>query len=112
VICTETYLRRFEGGDKSGQGLGVRWEGAIVTQELYEAEASNSKFIPVCFLPKTPSTFRDPCSASHVICSVGSWRPNQSLSMPWCPHAALNRAGQDSVDLVDIDIHGYHRISM
>jgi hypothetical protein len=48
VICTETYLRRFEGTDKPGRGLGAKWEGAIVTQELYETDASNSKFIPVC----------------------------------------------------------------
>lgn len=48
VICTETYLSRFEGTDKPGQGLGAKWEGAIVTQELYETEGSNSKFIPVC----------------------------------------------------------------
>jgi hypothetical protein len=49
VICTETYRRRFEGTDGTGQGLGAKWEGAIVTQELYQAEAKNLKFIPVLF---------------------------------------------------------------
>ena len=27
----------------------VKWEGAVLTQELYEAEAKNKKFIPVVF---------------------------------------------------------------
>ena len=27
VVCTETYLRRFEGADQPGQGLGAKWEG-------------------------------------------------------------------------------------
>src|ERR1700710_1054591 len=31
VVCTETYRRRFDGREEKGRGLGVTWEGAIVT---------------------------------------------------------------------------------
>lgn len=49
VICTGTYNRRFRGIEETGKGLGVKWEGAVVTQELYNAESDNTKFIPVVF---------------------------------------------------------------
>lgn len=49
VICTETYCRRFEGREAQGKGLGVKWEGAIITGELYRDEAVNKRFIPVVF---------------------------------------------------------------
>jgi len=49
VVCTETYNLRFRGKALSGQGKGVKWEGAILTQELYNAEAQNTRFIPVVF---------------------------------------------------------------
>jgi hypothetical protein len=47
VVCTETYNQRFTGEAPAGQGKGVKWEGAILTQELYDAEAQNTRFIPV-----------------------------------------------------------------
>lgn len=49
VICTEIYHRRVRGGEESGKGLGAKWEGAIITQELYDSEANNDKFIPILF---------------------------------------------------------------
>ena len=49
VVCTETYRRRFEGREERGKGLGVKWEGAIITQELYQNETINARFIPVVF---------------------------------------------------------------
>ena len=62
VICTATYLRRFKGEEASGIGRGAKWEGAVITKELYEAEANNSKFIPIliaetdsAYVPKTLS---------------------------------------------------------
>ena len=47
VVCTETYNRRFEGGDRPGKGRGVTWEGAILTQELYDTSAANDRFVPI-----------------------------------------------------------------
>jgi tetratricopeptide (TPR) repeat protein len=51
VVCTENYERRFRGKEETGKGLGVKWEGAIITQEIYEAETHNTTFIPVLFSP-------------------------------------------------------------
>jgi len=47
VVCTETYLRRFKGEEVPQVGRGVTWEGHIITQELYNAQGLNTKFIPV-----------------------------------------------------------------
>jgi hypothetical protein len=47
VVCTEGYTAKLKPGTKSPQGKGVKWEGAIITQELYESEGKNRKFIPV-----------------------------------------------------------------
>jgi tetratricopeptide (TPR) repeat protein len=48
-VCTETYYRRFRGHEAPGKGKGVDWEGAIITQELYDARRVSQKFIPVLF---------------------------------------------------------------
>src|SRR5260370_41694668 len=50
VVCTEHYHQRVTGLDDDG-GLGSRWEGALITQELYDAGGANTKFIPVVFEP-------------------------------------------------------------
>lgn len=47
MICTETYKRRVEGEEIPGQGHGVRWEGNLIHQHLYNAGTLNTKFIPV-----------------------------------------------------------------
>ena len=49
VVCTSTYLQRFEGTAPIGQGSGVKWEGFIITQELYDNHGQNNRFIPVVF---------------------------------------------------------------
>ncbi|MES2671114.1 MAG: SEFIR domain-containing protein [Pseudomonadota bacterium] len=48
-VCTETYHRRFRGREVPGKGKGVDWEGALVTQSLYDARSISTKFIPVLF---------------------------------------------------------------
>lgn len=52
IVCTEVYLRRFRGLETPGRGLGANWEGAVITQELYEAALRNTKFIPVVVSPE------------------------------------------------------------
>ncbi len=47
VICTEGYARKIQGEHKSKGGLGATWEGAIVTQEIYEGKRPGTKYIPV-----------------------------------------------------------------
>lgn len=55
VVCTETYERRYEGTEAAGKGAGAKWEGGLITQELYESEGRNSKFIPVVFSARDKS---------------------------------------------------------
>ena len=49
VVCSATYAERFQGNESAGKGLGARWEGAIVRQQLYQAGARNPRFLPVVF---------------------------------------------------------------
>ena len=49
VVATETYERRFRGHEERGKGLGAQWEGAISTQQLYNENGNNLKFVPIVF---------------------------------------------------------------
>lgn len=49
VICTETYRRRVDGHEPVGVGRGVKWEGAIISQVIYQSDSLNTKFVPVAF---------------------------------------------------------------
>jgi hypothetical protein len=66
VVCTEIYLRRFKGEEVPQIGLGVIWEGHIITQELYNAQGRNTKFIPVSCLKTMPVSCRSHCRAPHA----------------------------------------------
>lgn len=48
-VCTESYYRRFRGHEEPNKGKGVDWEGAVITQKLYDARHASNKFIPVLF---------------------------------------------------------------
>lgn len=48
-VCTETYYRRFRGQEVPGKGKGVDWEGALMTQALYDARSVSNRFVPVLF---------------------------------------------------------------
>lgn len=47
VVCTETYYNRVMGTDD--KGMGIKWESTLIYQQLYNAGANNTKFIPVIF---------------------------------------------------------------
>jgi len=47
MVCTETYLRRVNGEEEPGTGHGVRWEGRLNNQHLYDAGSASNKFLPV-----------------------------------------------------------------
>ena len=48
MVCTETYSKRVMGEEIPDTGMGVRWEGGLIYQHLYNAGA-NQRFIPVLF---------------------------------------------------------------
>lgn len=60
VVCTETYYRRFRGKEAPGVGKGVDWEGAVITQALYDSKSLNRRFIPVVFNPSDTAHIPEP----------------------------------------------------
>ncbi len=66
VVVTETYERRRRGHEEPGKGRGVRWEGAIISQVLYDAALHNEGCAAVIL---------DPADASHIpfFLKTGSW---------------------------------------
>jgi hypothetical protein len=60
VVCTETYLRRAEGREKPGSGLGVTFESVLIVQDLYDDGMWNEKFIPVLFEDVSPRSIPKP----------------------------------------------------
>ena len=59
-VCTETYRRRFLGQEVPDKGKGVDWEGALVSQALYDARSNTNKFIPVLFARSDESHIPEP----------------------------------------------------
>src|ERR1700682_6425386 len=55
MVCTETYRRRVMGQVEPGRGLGVRWEGNLIYNCIYNDKPSGSRFIPV-LLPGSERT--------------------------------------------------------
>jgi formylglycine-generating enzyme required for sulfatase activity len=51
MICTEIYFRRVMGQEELGKGLGVRWEGHLIYDYIYQAGTTNTKFIPILIAP-------------------------------------------------------------
>ena len=68
VICTQSYYTRFRGHEVSGKGKGADWEGAVITQELYDSRSQKVKFVPVLRSrdnePYIPEPLR---SATHYV---------------------------------------------
>ncbi len=49
VFASEPYLRRAEGLEEEGRGLGVIWEYGHIRTALYENQRINERFVPVGF---------------------------------------------------------------
>jgi hypothetical protein len=47
LICTDTYLRRVEGRETPGKGLGVLWEATLIYNHLYVERPPVQRFIPI-----------------------------------------------------------------
>ena len=52
MICTQTYFARVMGHEKKGTGLGVKWEGNLIYNKIYNNDSANDKFIPLLFKPE------------------------------------------------------------
>jgi hypothetical protein len=47
TVCTENYNNRVMGKEAPDKGHGVKWEGNLIYQHLYNSGADNTKFVPV-----------------------------------------------------------------
>ena len=56
LVCTETYLRRVEGREEPGKGRGVLWEGRLIYNHLYTADAGVQRFVPILLEDGAPSS--------------------------------------------------------
>jgi len=65
MVCTEHYYARVMALEKPGIGQGVRWEGKIVFQYLYEADTINQRFLPVLLRDGKPEHIPDPLRSFH-----------------------------------------------
>ena len=68
MICTEPYYLRVLGEEEPGKGLGVRWEGSLIFQHIYNAGAENKKFIPVIFSQSQRLYIPTPLQSSTYYC--------------------------------------------
>lgn len=76
IVVTETYSNRFRGHERPGRGLGVRWEGAIITDHLYHATDEKVKFIPVVVRAADVSFIPPPLSLTTRY-TIGTEEPRQ-----------------------------------
>jgi hypothetical protein len=60
MVCTETYRRRVMGREEPGKGFGVRWEGNLVYNRIYNDQPSGSRFIPVLLDGSEPAQIPNP----------------------------------------------------
>jgi len=68
LVCTERYLNRVMGQEKEGTGLGVRWEGHLVYQHIYNAGTLNTKFIPAVLREEDKHFIPTPLQGSSYYC--------------------------------------------
>lgn len=64
VVCTETYYRRFRGQEVPGKGKGADWEGALITQEIYDSRSATLKFVPLLFTSDDEKFIPEPLRAT------------------------------------------------
>ena len=49
AVGSRLYHDRFLGDEEDGVGLGAKWEGAILTQHLYESDMKTKGYVPIIF---------------------------------------------------------------
>lgn len=68
VVCTQTYLARVMGEEEPGKGNGVKWEGNIIYQHLYNQGGENRKFIPVLMQESDKGYIPIPLQGASYFC--------------------------------------------
>ena len=47
MVCTKNYYKRIMGEEEKGIGLGIKWEGKLIYQHIYNSDSQSNKFIPI-----------------------------------------------------------------
>ena len=47
IVCSQGYIDKLEGKTEPSHGKGVKWEGRIIRNLLYESGTKSAKFVPV-----------------------------------------------------------------
>lgn len=93
VICTETYLRRWNADEKPGVGLGAQWESFLTRQCLYNSPKTNDKFVPVIFEAKDkayiPTALTDVTRVVLGVALEGNRSGGRSLPLAQCHCASV-----------------------
>ena len=55
IVCSQGYIDKLEGKTEPSHGKGVKWEGRIIRNLLYEAGSQSAKFVPVFLEHSTES---------------------------------------------------------
>ncbi len=103
VVASPKYKARFEKRSPTDSGLGVRWEGAIITQDLYVGAQLNNKFYPVIpdggshdDVPKALRPWnnghRFPSGQDAILALIRACEPSTSAPAPAIPTTAPNWA--------------------
>jgi tetratricopeptide (TPR) repeat protein len=85
MICTETYYRRVIGEEKPGTGRGVKWEGNLIYQHIYNADTMNTRFIPVLFEQSDSKYIPIPCQGGTYYCIYQDYEElyRHLTNQPW-----------------------------
>jgi hypothetical protein len=83
LVCTEIYYRRFRGHEQPEKGRGVDWEGALVTNEMYDDEVLQRSLCQ----PYFPLMRQNLSRGRFGVIRITFWIPkittrNFSLSLP------------------------------
>jgi SEFIR domain len=94
MVCTETYYRRVMGDTAAEEGHGVKWEGGLIYQYIYNAGATNTKFIPVVLQKQDKTFIPTPLqSATHYDVSTGSGYDRLYSRLVGRPHTEKPKLG-------------------
>jgi len=68
LICTPTYYHRFRGHEEPGNGKGVDWERAVITDAIYDERSATLKFVPLLFDPADEKSIPEPVRGHRFYC--------------------------------------------
>lgn len=118
VICTPTYYRRFRGHDLPGQGKGVDWEGAIITQELYDSRSFGTKFVPVILESAHETSIPEPLRSAtrYTLTATDEYRRlccflRGEAGVEPGPVAVVPRASRATGNLIEFDDEGADHVA-